>query len=990
MMHVDARLTLWAALTLMSSLLMPAEARSADDEVMFEKEIRPLFVQTCFKCHGGDSTSAGLRIDSLAALLAGGDSGPAIIPGDSAGSLLIQAVRRHEDVSAMPPDRPLPASQIEHLARWVDEGALWPRAPMDDPFSHQRHWAFQPLTLPALPTVQTADENRVDSFLRPAMEKLSLTPSIRADRRQRIRRAYYDLTGLPPSFEEVVSFAEDARPDAWPRCIDSLLASPAYGERWGRHWLDLARYADTAGENTDRPLPQAWKYRNWVIQAFNEDMPYSRFVQDQIAGDIIARNHPDENYANHVIATGYLAIARRFDHDIEKHMHLTFEDVLDTTGKSIMGLTIGCARCHSHKYDPISTSDYYALYGILASTRFPFSGCEPKPRPRDLVVLIPPNQIDTVLKPYRNRLANLDSRIQELQRFESEASARLSEKIASFSDATRVSGIAPDATVDRNHVERVSCESLHVSVGDLILLSVGPRENHGADSTAVEFTIKAIGEEKKWNLPGDVVDHFSDSNPTRDESNRPVWCYLDERQGWKLLADHLDGLDGHKGLSVWKSGELPSVFVNATDQPIKAWTELSPRKLFVHPAPDGPAIIAWCSPIEGNVKITGSIRDAHPGGDGVDWSMRHVAGDLTADLITMSDSRQSLTDLRQQRDQCERESPENDVAFAVAESTPVDAPIQERGDPEKPGAPVPRRWLEMFGGGKVSAEGSGRLELAKWLTDEANPLTYRVIVNRIWLQHFGAGLVATPNDFGTRGAAPTHPEMLDWLAREFITHEGSIKQMHRLLMESSAYQRSSLVEGDSAKRGASVDPRATTYWRFHRRRLSAEEIRDSILLAAGELDRAMGGAHPFPSPETWSYTQHSPFAADYEHRLRTVYLMVKRNQRDRFLALFDGADPNASTPVRSNTTVPTQSLYFMNDEHLHHAATELARRTERIIDSERTAEMFRIAIQRQPEPPEIQLLDLFQLAVVRETSIEEGWVAVARLLLTTNEFLYVD
>jgi len=665
-------------LTLAAALLLLAP----DDAELFEKKIRPLLHASCIPCHGPDKSKAGLRLDSRGALLRGGDSGPAIKPGDPEGSLLLKAIRQGDPDLAMPPKKAakkLSDDQVRAFESWIRAGAVYPGSADAIP---TKHWAFQPVVDPG----SDIDE------LKPATGPV-------ADRRTLIRRVTSDLTGLPPSPEDVDAFLADGSPDAFDKVVERLLASPAYGEKWGRKWLDLARYADTAGENSDFPAPQAWRYRNWVIDAYNRDLPYDQFLREQLAGDLLEHPTPQQ-----IVATGYLAVARRFGHDTDKEMHLTFEDVIDTLGKSVLGLTIGCARCHNHKYDPVTTRDYYALYGIFASTRFPFPGCEAKQKPRDLV---------------------------------------------------------------------------------------------------------PVGE-------------------------------------------------------------------------------------------------------------TG------------------------------------------------------DLAYAVVDGRPEDARLQNRGEPAMPGEPVPRRNLELLGGEGISdVRASGRLDLARWLTDPRNPLTARVMVNRIWQGHFGRGLVATPSDFGTRGAAPTNPRLLDHLAARFVAGGWSVKSMHRLILGSAAWRQA----------------------QFPRRRLDAEEIRDALLVASGELDRSPGEAHPFPPEKDWKFTQHAPFKAVYESKRRSVYLMTQRIQRHPFLALFDGPDTNASTPQRDTSTVPTQALYFLNDPFFHARSEALAKQLLQLPAGERVGAMHRICFQRAATESERRaaaaFIDAYRAGPPAQSELA-AWSAYARTLLGSNEFITVD
>ncbi len=764
----------------------------ADDD--FEKNVRPLLVEHCSKCHGPKKQSGGLRLDSKGAILLGGDNGPAAVSGKPDESRLVRALAHKGDLR-MPPDGKLPDAHIAKLKEWIRRGlpGIATNPPADAStvnsgitVEQRKWWSFQPLRAVIPPTVPADgwSKSEIDRFISARLRAKGLTPAAPADKRTLLRRATYDLTGLPPSSAEVDSFLKDDKPDAFARVIERLLASPAYGERWGRHWLDVVRYADTAGENSDHPVPDAWRYRNWVIDAFNKDRPYDEFVREQIAGDILAAKGPEEQHAPRVIATGFLAIARRFDNDPDTAMHLTFEDTIDTVGKAFLGLSISCARCHDHKYDPITNKDYYALYGILQSTKFTFPGCEPKQQPRDRVPLLSP--------------ASLTRRTER--------------------QAKEVADLAAEA---------------------------------------------------------------------------------------KRLAD------------------AKSAFA-----------------------------------IEPKVLAALAHREAE---------IAKQRGELTR----------------------------VDTAYAVSEGKIGNAKLHLRGDPEKLGVEVPRRWLELLGGQTVPMDGgSGRLQLAGWLTDPANPLTARVMANRVWQYHFGKGLVKTPNDYGTRGSPPTHPELLDWLAAQFVKGGWSVKALHRRIMLSATYQQAVEVRPDAAK----LDPINDLYWRFDRRPLSAEELRDSLLTVSGQLDCTPGGAHPFPPESTWTFTQHIPFSTIYETDKRSVYLTTLRNRRNPFFALFDGADPNSTTPQRQVTTVPTQALFFMNDPFFHAQAEKVAGALLSKPDgTRRLDELYRLVFQRLPTAKERETAVAFQSNYTSHlTDVapvgrpKASWAALTRILLASNDFLYVE
>ncbi len=712
------------------TLGLSAPARAGGD-TFFESKIRPVLAGTCFRCHGGERTAGKLRVDSRAALLKGGDSGAALVPGAAERSLLIQAIRYEGDAPHMPPDKRLPPQTVADFTAWVKEGARWPEKAPAIEVASGRHWAFAPVrAVEPPPDPEGITANPIDRFLAAKLRARGLRPVGPADRRTLLRRATFDLTGLPPTPQESDAFRADDSPGAFAKVLDRLLASPHHGERWGRHWLDVVRYADTAGETADFPVPDAWRYRNYVIAAFNSDKPYDQFLREQIAGDLLAARlppgAPPERHAELVTATGYVSIARRFGFDIAADHFLTLDDTIDTLGKSVLALTVGCARCHDHKYDPISTKDYYGLYGIFESTRYPFPGCEKTRAPRDLVPLVP-----------------------------------------------------------------------------------------------------------------------SAKSPER--------------------------------------------------------------------------------------------------------------------------------------------------AYAVAEGKPHDVRVHKRGDPNSPGEEAPRGFLRILGGQVVPpGAGSGRLQLAEWLSDPRNPLTARVMVNRVWQGHFGVGLVKTPNDFGTRGEPPTHPELLDYLAARFVAGGWSVKALHRLIMLSDAYQRAA---GHDA-RGAQVDPDNALLWRFPRRRLSAEEIRDAMLAVSGDLDRTPGGAHPFPPEKMWGFTQHAPFTAVYDHNRRSVYLMTQRIKRHPFLTLFDGPDTSSSTAARYTTTVPTQALFFMNDPFVHARSASLAERLLRLPDGARLDRAARLLYGRPPTPREAEVAARFLASYAADGPSAErqrtAWAAWLRVLLSSNEFVYVD
>lgn len=972
------------ALILSAVALLPdGPLRAADDDdAFFEKQVRPLLVKRCYKCHSGAKTNGGLALDSRVGWQKGGDSGAVIVPGKPESSPLIQAIN-YQSLEMPPEDGggKLSDAEIAVLTKWVKLGAPDPReeAVRPDGMSEaaaKSWWAFQPL-----PTSATAATSKdVNRLIDAELAHRSLVPSPPADRRTLIRRATYDLIGLPPTPDEVDRFVADDSADAFAKVVERLLTSPQYGVKWGRHWLDVVRYADTAGENTDRPLPHAWRYRNWVIDSMNSDLAYDQFVRLQLAGDILqaAGESGGAGTSNGVVATGYLAIARRFGHDIDKDIHLMHEDVIDNVGKNFLGLSIGCARCHDHKYDPLTAEDYYAFYGIFSSTRFAFPGCEPKGQPRDLVPLLPKSEIDKLMNAWRQR--NSKAVEEKKRREESATSLRTRVKTAAEKSSRLLAEakVSEGASVSFADSKRDSLQQIPLRKGEVLQLTVLPNASHGADTTLVEWEIIENGEAKrKWSV-ADFIAHLVQGNPLKSDDGSS-WSFLDVTDGPKFLTDKKEVVSEQSDLNAWSLGDTPSVLVNRSSQPIKVWTTLPPKTFFVHPGVKRNVAVAWVCPADMIVSVAGRVADAHPaGGDGIAFRLEHIAS---------PESGLALVELGNAVNSPEvtvEPTPVIPVAYAVVEGQSADARLHKRGDPEQLGDPVRRRWLSILGGDAVPAEaGSGRRQLGDWIS--GHPLAARVMVNRIWQWHFGRGLVATPNDFGSRGQSPSHPALLNRLASTFKSSGYSMKAMHRLIMHTSAYQRGS----ELTEASANSDPDNRFLSHFARRRLNAEEIRDSLLAAGGNLDATPGEAHPFPAEATWKFTQHNPFSASYPNNKRSAFLMVKRQRQDPYLALFDGADPNASTPIRQLTTVPTQALYFMNSPFFHEQAAGFANRLLKSPDDGARFELaFRLLYQREATSQEAAQAENFTSQY--PGSEQEKWAGYARVLLAANEFLFLD
>jgi hypothetical protein len=806
-----------------------AQADAAEAETIFELKIRPILANTCGRCHSGKEPKGGLLLEGRDSLLKGGKNGPAVVPGEPDKSLLIQAVRRTHKTVKMPPDKPLADEQVADFVTWVKQGAVWPKTV--DIAKPQAHWAFQPLKRVDPPADASHwSENEIDRFIAAKLRAEGLKPVGLADKRTLIRRATYDLIGLPPTPAEVQAFLADDSPDAYAKVVDRLLASPQYGERWGRHWLDVAHYADTAGDNADYPLPEIRLYRDYVIDSFNADKPYDQFVREQLAGDILAKQGPKEKYAEQVIATGFLALSRRYATAPYELWHLTLEDTIETTGSAFLGLTLRCARCHDHKFDPITTADYYGLYSIFASTTFPYGGSEEMPSkgfPRDhYAPLLPPEEAAPKMEAYRQRVKEMEGEIARLEKDDP-----LAKRVAELNQQ-----------LDALQKEKQDSEDRKKQIGELTKL--------------------------------------------RDQAN-------------KQLQDKLNG----------KRTELKNL--------------------------------------------------QRPG--------------LPTDLPG---------------------------AYAVSDGKPAEVHIQIKGDPDNRGSLAKRcvpKFLEGTSPVSFPEDGSGRLQFAHWLTRPENPLTARVIVNRVWQYHFGRGIVGTPSNFGVRGEEPTHPALLDWLTSQFIKDGWSIKALHRRIMLSKTYQLASTNDPASAAK----DPDNRWHWHFERQRLDAEALRDAMLMVSGNLDVNRAGPHPFPPISQWGWTQHNPFKEVYPSNHRTVYLMTQRIQRHPYLALFDGPDTNHSTEKRTSSTAPLQALYLLNNDFVKTQAEGFARNliAQSTDDSKRIEQAFALAWSRPPEAEEVEKglaylrrykEALAEAGVPEDKRESEAWTSYARVMVTANEFLYVD
>lgn len=998
-------------------LVKTSHAKAQFSELDFESQIRPALVSHCLKCHGPEKQESDLRVDSRQALLNGGISGPAIVPGDPNQGTLIKAMSHQGDVQ-MPPKGKLDNKILRSFEQWILAGADWPDESSPPPSNTTplsqavTHWAFQPVSPQNPPTVQNPawPKSDIDRFVLKEMERHGLNPVADADRTTLIRRVTFELTGLPPKPEEIENFLQDDSPTAFARVVDRLLDSPRYGERWGRHWLDVARYADTAGDGSDYPVREAYKYRDWVIDALNQDLPFEDFIRLQIAGDLIEAESSPEAYAHGVTATGFLAVGKRYGYNPgPDFQHLDFADVIDSLGRSLMGLSIGCARCHDHKYEPISTEDYYALYGILQSTQWAFPGGEEMQRPTQFPPLIAPVKAERLKQEKEARLNAIDQSILELKN-----------KKASLDGSFHAGGI--DLAFEGQEVNK-PLKSPWLSQGPVETRTEAqsPFSNvHPPGNQGVYLGTGQLGdgiryvfaEPRKAGLPDKVyfsVDFRPHADSTATGSHR---LYLGRGVIASLAVEfslsksefavHKDGR--WEVLGNLRPGQWSQLCVEIdTTKRIYSGT-LTTGDNVTH-FTDLPIAASW----DGTIDTFICDGHGHAAGSPAEFDLDNLALQATPfapidTTISPKQNPENIAELQVELDteisklQKEREHEAAvapfEVAYAVSEGNITNARIQERGEPERQGREVPRRFLEILGGMPLeNPNESGRRELANWIASTTNPLTARVFVNRVWGWHFGRGIVSTPSDFGIRGDLPSHPELLDWLTQRFLDSGGSLKSLHREILLSRTYQLSS----DLDENNLSIDPENKFLWHFARRPLDAESLRDAILAISGELDLNRPGPHPFPDVSTWKFTIHNPFYANYPSNHRSVFLMQQRNRRQPFLALFDGADPNISTAQRLPTITPSQTLFLMNSEFVHEQsrafAQKLAAHNDEEIDRIRLA--FLMTTGRIPSEQQIQNAQSFLNAYtnqVGETSTTqvETWSALARTLFSSNAFLYID
>jgi hypothetical protein len=993
----------WLAAILL--LLASGPILAAD---LFTQRVAPLLQQRCVPCHNPEKTRGSLDVTSRESLLKGGENGPAVLPGDAAKSLLVKMISGAKP--RMPRQAaPLSPEEVATLRRWIDDGAQWPptvtvSVANSKPNVGPDWWSLRPLSRPPVPPVRDAASimTPIDAFIRATLQAKGLRPAPPADRRTLIRRATFDLLGLPPAPEAIDAFVNDPDPKAYAKLIDRLLANPHYGERWGRHWLDVVHYGDTHGYDKDKRRDQAWPYRDYVIHAFNADKPYDRFIREQLAGDVLWPDEPDA-----VIATGFIAAGpwdfvgqvelREGTVDKEKTRLLDRDDMVANTMSTFTSMTVHCARCHDHKFDPIPQQDYYRLQAVFAG-------------------------VERADRPYGGRQAMgprpaLEKRLQEL----------------SVHRASLVKKVEAAAGPDLVRLDQ-DIKALKEQLSAL----APPNQGKPSPSNGYHSAISATPDVIKWvqvdlgrSLPIDRIRLF----PARpvDFPDTPGFGFP-VRFRIELAEDpsfiNAQTIANHSATDFPNPGDNPVIFtlngakaryVRVTAQ--RLWLRANDYAfaLAEMQVETGGKNIALGKPVSALDSIEGGLWSAKYLVDNCD--SRHVLPDLgdraavarferrhelQNHLMQAQRNLQTLTDLRMDsaiKAELARIAAESatvtrqlqalaagPMVYAVVGHAPRPIYVLIRGDVEHHGAQVEGGALRCvaelsarFATVGPNPEGRRRAALADWISDRRNVLTWRSIANRIWHYHFGRGLVDTPNDFGYNGGRPTHPDLLDWLAVDFLEKGQSIKQLHRTIMLSAAYRQSSEYDAAAARRDA--DNRFL--WHMNRRRLDAEAIRDSILAVSGKLDSRMGG----PGFELFRFKDdHSPV---YDHgdldRInspacwrRTVYRFTVRSFANPFLECLDCADPNINTPVRNTTLTALQALALLNDPFLLKQSEYFADRLRQLTGD----------LSGQVETAYALALGRPAIAGEREAVVEyarkHGLVNACRLVFNMNEFIFID
>ncbi len=1097
----------------------------AEREQFFESRIRPVLVEQCFECHAETSkrVKGGLKLDSAAALAAGGDSGAVLIAGDPEASLLIKALRHTDPDVQMPPKGMLSEVVVADFAEWVRQGAYFPGASTQAPgssvkalidYTRSDHWAFQPMSRPEPPQVQDTQwpHNEIDHFVLANLEQAGIRPAGEIDKRAWLRRASFDLTGLPPTPEELERFLADKDEGAWERAIDALLAKPQYGERWARHWLDLARYADSNGLDENLAMGNAWRYRDWVVSAINRDLPYDQFVQQQLAGDLLVPEEGGEQAAEPLAATGFLVLGPKMlaEQDKAKLVIDVVDEQIDVLTKAFMGLTVACARCHDHKFDPVSQRDYYALAGIFKSTKslantdfvsrwneqpLATPGERRQREDWEKAVQESTQSIDRELE--RQRAQVLARWEHDLARYLIEGLVRSRELVLFEAEAFAKSNLIVDT------MQWGSPEEPIVRTGNGEALQYAEYEFEIAYPGEYELFVRYAAEEQRpvrllvgevaiaekacatptgsWNLIGQrwSVQGRAELVPGKHRlrlersGNLPhidAYAWLPARAPAAASQAPADGdgdFDGGDQDLAEAHADVSTCEMEPTGQPLSV--ELVDRfalriaKAFSRHDPVlGPFIEFARLPSEGFADLAADLapmlREEHAKGQfAINSALQGLLqapapkdlGELAARYQTVfgliaeewralrkkDDKAEKLPDadheavrelligrdgvLMAAQEQIERaftaeglaklaqlraahqtlqarEPRKAPLALAVSEAKVEDLPVHIRGSHlklEDKAVPrgVPTVLANTVTGPAFLPQQSGRLEFARWLTAPEHPLTARVMVNRVWRGHFGRGLVETTSNFGVRGEMPTHPELLDWLARSFVADGWSLKRLHKRIMLSAAYRMDSIP----SEQALAKDPENRQLSRMNRRRLEAEAVRDGMLAVAGKLDLSVGGSLLRAGNGDYVTNDQSGNSENYTAPRRSLYLPLIRNAIFDLFSTFDYPDPGMAMETRSSTTDANQALLLMNSPLALEASAGLAQQLLARADwseEQRIQAAWLRAYARPATDAEVMRVRVWLVDASAKSpeGAQDAWQALCQMLFASNEFLHLD
>jgi mono/diheme cytochrome c family protein len=977
-------------------ITLPGGRAHAADEALFVKQVAPIFEQHCLRCHGKKSQRGGLSLATAADALAGGDSGPVLVAGKPGENLLLEMVSG--DKPKMPKkSAALKPAQIAVLRRWIEQGAHWPKdlTLSEHKDAGETWWSLRPLARPAVPVVKTPSWVRtpIDAFILARLEPQGMKPSPEADRRTLIRRLYFDLLGLPPAPAEIDAFLRDRAPDAYERLVDRLLDSPRYGERWARHWLDVVHYGDTHGYDKDKVRPNAWPYRDYVIRAFNEDRPYSRFIREQLAGDVF---YPGTREG--IVGLGFLAAGpwdfvghvelREGTLDKRITRNLDRDDMVATVMNTFNSLTVQCARCHDHKFDPITQEDYYSLQAVFAAVDRADRPYEIEPEAAERRAAL---QKKLVALDARKRA--LDARLQQQAGPDLAVLDRqIAEVIGRAKGPMRAefgyhSGISP-----RQDVVKWVQIDLGRSTPIASIVHVGCHDNFNNIGAGFGFPVRykiEIGDDPSFRSAILVADHTRADEPNPGIQPRSVTVGGKSARYVRITATKLAPRSGDfifalaelsvftpEGVNVAAGAKVTSL--DSIEAPVR-WRRTNLVDGYYHGVREVAHLAEVARLQERRRAVLARVQDA---------SLQREAAAIEQER---KDAAARLSAL-----------PRPGMVYAAATQFAPAGSFTPTGGKPRP-IHLLRRGSEKspvreVGPGTVAClpglasrfplaekpEGERRATLARWITDERNPLTWRSIVNRVWLYHFGQGLVETPNDFGKMGSKPSHPELLDWLAVEFRDGGQSIKQLHRLLVTSATYRQTSADNAAFAR----IDGSNRLLWRMNRRRLDAESIRDAVLAVSGRLDLKMYG----PGFRTFGFLDdHSPHYKYEEynpddpagHR-RSIYRFLVRSVPDPFMETLDCPDPSLRVEKRNESLTALQALALLNDRFMLRMAEHFAERiAKNTSDPRRQLETaYRLALGREPTAEESQVLG--------EYCRKHGLANACRLILNTNEFSFID